>query len=303
MRIFSVLNALTIAGAALIGVNAQAAVDPSLLDLTPPDAKALYGVQVQQALASPFGQFAFAHMPDHGAALLQLAAATGFDVRRDLRELLLVSSTGGGAWSDGLVLARGTFQPAKFIDLARMVGATAGDYQGFTIMTPATGGRAFTFLDSSTVAIGNEAILRGIIDQRNSHTASGSPLGQKAQTASASADAWFATVTPLTDLVPGKLGPVPSGFIQAVIESSIGVQFTASGATLSAEALTHSSDEASALAGVFRFVAGMVKGPQAALLQSAQFTTNGPATRITLSVSEPDLEQAFPAAPRPRAAR
>jgi len=282
---------------------ASAAVDPALLDLVTPGAKVLYGLQVQQALASPFGQFALARMPDRGTALLQLANATGFDVRRDLQEILLVS-TGAGKWSNGLILARGTFQPGKFTELARAIGAKTTDYRGFTLVTPAEpGAPAFTFLDSSTLAMGNRTDVEGVIDRSSSHTKLNGPLARKAQAASGTGDIWFATVTPLVELVRPGTGPFPAGFLQAVIESSAGLQFRSDGVLVSAEALTHSPEEAAGLAGVFKFVAGMLKGPQAAFLQSAQFTASGSATRITLSVAEQDLERAFPSPAQRRATR
>ena len=300
MRIFS---ALTPALVILASTTASAAVDPALLDLVMPEAKVLYGIQVQQALASPFGQFALSRLPDHGKGLLQLAVATGFDLRRDLQEILLASSAGKGKWPDGIILARGSFEPAKFADLARTVGAKTADYRGFTLITPpGSGGSSFSFLDSSTLAIGSPTEVQGVIDRRASPGAS-TALARKAQAASGTGDAWFATVTPLAQLAPASTGPLPAGFVQAVIESSAGLQFNASGVTLSAEALTHSAEEAAALAGVFKFIAGMVKGPPAVFLQSAQFTTSGPATRLTLSVAEQDLERAIPASPQSRAAR
>lgn len=284
--------------------TAGAAVDPALLDLVMPDAKVLFGMQLQQALASPFGQFALARIPDHGTALLQVAAATGFDLRRDLQEILLARSTGTGKWSDSVILARGTFQPAKFAGLARAAGAKITDYHGFTLVRPADrDARAFTFLDSSTVVIGSQTDVEGTIDRRGSRNALNSSLAAKAQAASGTGDAWFATVTPLADLLPTGTNAVPAGFIRSVIESSAGLRFTAGGLTLSAEALTHSPEEAAGLAGVFQFVAGLVKSPQAAFLQSAQFSTSGSTTRITLSVAEQDLERAFPSPAQRRAAR
>ena len=42
----------------LLAAATQAAVDPALLNLAPPEAKVLYGIQIQATLASPFGQFA-----------------------------------------------------------------------------------------------------------------------------------------------------------------------------------------------------------------------------------------------------
>ena len=66
------------------------AVDPALLDLTPPGTKALMGVNVDQALQSSFGQFALGKFPqDLGMA--QFMTATGFDFRRDLHEILVAN--------------------------------------------------------------------------------------------------------------------------------------------------------------------------------------------------------------------
>ena len=67
-----------------------AAVDPALLDLTPPNTKILTGVNVDQALQSTFGQFALSKLPQT-QGMMQFMAATGFDFRRDLRELLIAT--------------------------------------------------------------------------------------------------------------------------------------------------------------------------------------------------------------------
>ena len=117
-----------------------------------PDAKVLCGVQVQQTLASPFGQYAITRLLGNDA-MTRLAAATGFEMQRDLHEILVVSSTPGspGDGADALVLARGTFAPDKFIALATVTGATVSDYHGVSVIMPQErGARAFAFLDSST---------------------------------------------------------------------------------------------------------------------------------------------------------
>ena len=106
-----------------LAATTQAAVDPALLNLAPPEAKVLYGIQVQATLASPFGQFALSHLPTN--AVTRFAAATGFEVQRDLQEVVVASSSSDG--SDVLILARGTFPSDKFIALASVSGAAVYD--------------------------------------------------------------------------------------------------------------------------------------------------------------------------------
>src|ERR1700730_18655363 len=94
--------------ALLICATAEASVDPNLMGLVMPDAKVLYGIQVQQTLASPFGQYAISHLPQSDA-MKRFQSATGFDLERDLREILVASSTTGNLsnGSDALVPASG----------------------------------------------------------------------------------------------------------------------------------------------------------------------------------------------------
>ena len=286
----------------LVSATAGAAVDPALLDLVPPRTQVLYGIQVQQTLSSPFGQFVLSRMPDNRAALLKFAAATGFDLQRDLREVLLAGSARPGNVDDGVVLARGTFQIDKLMTLVGIIHAKSRNYNGVPLVT-AMEPRAPTIaiLDSATLAVGSEPAVKAVIDRRAAQLTFSGPLADKARAASMNADAWVATVTPLAALIPAN--QVSATFVQAVIETSAGLRFDAGGATLSAEALTHSANEAEGLTAVLKFVAGMVKGPQAAALQGAQFATSGPVTRITLTIAEQDLEHAFPSPPQGRAAR
>ena len=292
----------------LISATAGAAVDPALLNLAMPDAKMMFGVQVQQTLASPFGQYAITRLLGNDA-MTRFAATTGFEMQRDLQEVLAASSTPGspGDGSDVLVLARGTFAADKFIALAKLTGATVYEYHGASVILPqARGARAFAFLDSSIMAVGNEQALRDAIDRRASQTVFSGPLLQKARDASSTSDAWFATITPLTDLIPttpsgGALNPAM--LLQSVIETWAALRFDTSGVTVYAEALTHSDAEAQGLAGILKLAAGMLKGTPAAALQNAQVTSRGSVTRITLTVGEQDLERSFKSAGPGRAAR
>src|SRR6185369_6789402 len=83
-------HAIVPALALLLSATAGAAVDPNLLGLVMPKARVLYGVHVQQTLASPFGQYAIAHLPQNDA-MLRFQAATVFELQRDQREILVAS--------------------------------------------------------------------------------------------------------------------------------------------------------------------------------------------------------------------
>ncbi len=291
-----------------VSATACAAVDPHLLELVMPEAKVLYGIQIQQTLASPFGQFAISHLPQSDA-LLRFEAATGFEVQRDLREVLVASSASGslGDGSDALVLASGAFAPDKVLALANVIGANISDYRGIQMITPPQqhDARVFAFLDASTIVVGSEQVVRGVIERHALQANFSGSLFQKAIDASATHDAWFATVAPLTDLIPaGSTGGFnPTALLQSVIESWVGAHFDVNGVTLSAEALTHSDAEAQGLAGMVKLVSGMVKGTPAAMLQNAQVSASGPVMRVILTVPEQDLERTFPRSAPRRAAR
>src|SRR5437899_7055264 len=97
--------------------GALSAADPQLLNLVMPDAKVVAGVNVEQAKGTQFGQYILNQMQTNDASLQQLVALTGFDPRRDVRELL-VSSDGTPQGHTGLALARGNFDVAKITGVA-----------------------------------------------------------------------------------------------------------------------------------------------------------------------------------------
>src|SRR5215831_10755875 len=84
------------------------AADPQLLNLVMPDAKVLAGVNVEQAKGTQFGQYVLNQLQTTDADMQKLIAATGFDPRRDVREVL-VASDGAPQSKKGLALARGNF--------------------------------------------------------------------------------------------------------------------------------------------------------------------------------------------------
>lgn len=283
--------------------TANAAVNPALLALMPPDSSFLFGMQVKGVLASPFGQYAVGQLPPNNG-MVMFAAATGFDYQHDLQEILGASN--GAGTRPTLIVALGTFQPDRFLALASVTGAKTTDYNGVQIITPPKTAAALAFLDSSTLAIGSTATVEAAIDRYMNHVQFGGPLADKATAASATSDAWFATVTPVSQfLPPNSTGmPVPPNVLQQVREVAAGVRFNDQGMIAAGEFTTPSSQQAHTLQGVLQFVAAMMQSktmPNAAaaqaasILSAAQFSVNGTALDITVPIPEQMLEQMYSA--------
>src|SRR5262245_49300492 len=144
----NVLSATLLAGFA--GVLSASAADPQLLSLVMPDAKVLAGVNVEQAKGTQFGQYILNQIQSHDAEMQKLIAATGFDPRRDVREVL-VASNGSAQSQTGLALARGNFDVAKITATATAHGVSTESYSGVTILQDQKSKHpgAIAFLDST----------------------------------------------------------------------------------------------------------------------------------------------------------
>lgn len=288
-----------------------AASDPGLLGLVMPDAKIVTGIQVSQSQASPFGQYILSQMkPDPNFD--KLAAAIGFDPRRDLRELVAASPSVDStdpAHRAGLILGRGTFQPAKIATAATLAGAATSAYKGFEILANTGAGKngGIVFLDASTIAIGDIGSLKAVIDRRAAGTQFSGPLAEQAREISKADDAWFVSGAP-SSFLAGKLpaaggngaGFNPANVLQTVVQTAGGAKFNAAGITLSLEALTRSPQDAQSLSDVLRFVLSLVQmnrngnpaaGKAASIADSATFSASGPLLRLSVTLPEQQVEQ------------
>ncbi|MDP2999512.1 MAG: hypothetical protein Q8N47_18630, partial [Bryobacterales bacterium] len=145
----------------------MAAVDPALMKLVPPDATVVAGVNVEQARITPFGQFVLKQMPLDDEGFRKMMEATGFDPRRDLREILVASKGGQPSRHiQGIVMATGSFDPARILAAAKVAGVTATDYAGVEILSSKespNGG--FAFLDRSLAIAGETEQVKAAIDR------------------------------------------------------------------------------------------------------------------------------------------
>jgi hypothetical protein len=291
-----------IAAAGLLAGSLFAA-DPGLLDLAMADARVMAGINVEQARTSPFGQYVLARMQEHESELLRLAEATGFDPRRDLREVLL-ASTGEPGSHTGVVLARGVFDPGRIVEAARSQGKTIDTYRGVAVIRGGEGKHgSLAFPDSTLAVAGDDASVRAAIDRKGEPSAIGADLAVQVSQLSTTQDAWFVSLVPPNQLRPHPAeagGPPPGAFgtLSKVQQASGGVKLGAN-MVLSARAVSQTEKDAAALADVVKMLADLAQmnAPQgqpaaaAALLQNLAVTAEGAVTTLSLSIPEQQLEQ------------
>jgi hypothetical protein len=280
----------------------SAAVDPGLLDLVPPDTKVLIGVQVEQALQSSFGQFVMTRFQQNDA-MMQFIAATGFDFRHDMREILIAGDGNiSGGRGSSVVFIRGRFQPGKIMSLAALSGATSLNYSGIAILSAPGSGPANSgaFLDPDTLIFGPESVLKKAVDQHANSAHFSGALAKKAIDASGNYDMWVATTAPLASMAPANVGGVPAALFSSITEASAGVRFDSNGAAITSEAITGSAQDAQTIAGMAQLILTMAQSSKsteaqtgAALLKGARVSADGNTVRMTLSIPEQQLEQMF----------
>ena len=292
-----ILNAAALAG---LCAGLLPGADPQLLSLAMPDAKVLAGINVDQAKITPFGRYILSQIEAQGAQhLQQIATLTGFDPTRDLTELL-VASNGVPGSKTGLVLARGSFNPAQIQGAAQAGGGTTVAYNGVTLVLDPKQANAVAFLDSTLAVAGDVASVKAAIDRQRTPAAVDATVKDSVNQWSGSEDAWAVAAAPFELVRPNPTNPqnaAVQNVIQNIQQASGGVKF---GDTIvfSAQAEADTAANANALAAVVQFLANMVplQAPQtnpqlAAILGSLSVTASGNSVSLSLKVTEQQAEQ------------
>jgi hypothetical protein len=269
------------------------AADAGLLSLAMPDARAMGGINVEQVRLSPFGQYLMAQIVEQDVGLQALINATGFDPRRDLREILVVWNSEAGGKS-GVMMARGTFDVARIVEAALSQGQKVEAYKGVEIVGDPKG--ALAFVDSTLVVSGPGVSLRAAIDRRSAAVGIGADLAAQVNQLSTTEDAWFVTLVPPAHLQ--EMGAT----LNKVQQGSGGVKFGAN-VVLTAQTISQTDKDAAALAETVKMLAGMAQmsAPKgwaasgAALLQNMSVAAAGANTTLSLSVPEQQVEQVLKA--------
>jgi hypothetical protein len=294
----------------IAAVAASAATDPALLGLLMPDATVVSGIHVDNSKASRFGRYVLSQMQADDPGFRKFVADTGFDPRRDLSEIVLATS-GKGDTQRILVVGKGVFNPGAITNTARNAGAELVTYKGFDLLMHQQGNMpgAIAFLDAGTAVMGHVDAVKAAIDRSQAgETGLPAAVMTKVQELSAANDAWFMTTGPVTSFFDGKMADpnldtaMKGNLLQAVLQANGGVKFGTDTVRISGEALTRSDKDASALADVIRFIAGLVqlnkdKDPQAqkiaTLLDTLQLTTEASTMKVSLTIPENLIEQLF----------
>lgn len=303
------MNARTLTTASLLAgfivILPAAAVDTGLLNLVMPDAKVLAGVNVDQAKNSPFGQYVLSQVQTQNQDLKKLEALTGFDPTRDVRELLVASSTAGGTDHTGLFLARGTFNPGLIAAAATAHDAVTESYNGVTIIEDPKKMHGLAFPDASLAIVGDIANVKAAIDRQKSPTGSlpASIVAQVNQW-SGSQDAWGISAVPLSTLHPPATAPKMPGVnpqnaaFQNIQSAAGGVKFGAL-VVVTGQVQAATAQDAQQLADTVKLLANLAQMQAAnepiaaALAQSLTVSTSGATVNASVSVPLDQLEQAL----------
>lgn len=284
-------------------VSLLSAADPPLINLLAPGTQVVGGINVDQALSSPFGQFLLAQLPANEPGLTKLMTTTGFDPRHDLQQILI----GGDGQQHGLVLAQGTFDPARiFTAIQAAGGQTIETYNGVQILTGTKSSHphGLAFLGASIAIAGDLTSVQGAIDRSSAtSTAINATLASQAAQLSTAYDAWSVSILPLSTLANkfgsgGNLNDIlNSALLKTIQQTDGGVKF-ADNIQVYGQAVSNSSQNATALADVVRFLVNMVQvnasssGSSAitALLQNLSVQADGNNVDLSLTISEQQLE-------------
>jgi len=269
------------------------AADPQLLNLVMPDAKVLAGVNVEQAKGTQFGQYVLNQLQTHDSEMQKLIAATCFDPRRDVREVL-VASDGAPQSKRGLALARGNFDIDRITKAATShKEVTTEIYSNITILEDAKGLNGIAFLDSTRVVAGDTGSVKGAIARMSSPQPLPAALLVKINQWSSSQDAWGISVVPPASLVPSVKDTQPNPIMTAaqnVQQSAGGVKFGAD-VVFNGEAICDTAQNATTLGDLVKFMLNLAQmqsgqNPQAQqLIKSVKVTPNG--NMLTVSASLP----------------
>ena len=295
--------------AGLFWVSSALGADAGLLNLVMPEAKVIAGMDVARAKSSPFGQLFMKNMNLRDEDLVRFLALTGFDPARDVTEVVIASvDTNTSAGANSILLVRGNFDGARLrAALVRNGLSVLQVVTGVEMLAKKGEKGAVAFVDASLAVAGEAAAVNAALERRAGGMGLPAATYAKAQDMSRQNDVWMVTSLPVAQLAekmpenaPGQLNGMMKGdMFRSVEQASMGVKFAATMLHLTMEAAVRSDKDATAMADVARFLAGMVQlnrdKPEvaglAAALDSMQLTTKARNVRLTMSMPQAEIEK------------
>jgi hypothetical protein len=151
---------------------------PAELSYVPADATIVAYANVGEIMASDLRQRLKAAMPEEQGQR-EFQQATGIDIERDIQYIVAAVTSAAPSNANGLVVARGNFNPTQLETLAREHGGVVEEYKGKRLVTVSqvkietpNGPEvhrpghvmSLAFLEPGLVAIGSESAIKSSID-------------------------------------------------------------------------------------------------------------------------------------------
>lgn len=303
--------------AAVLAAAGTALAQPSLQDLAMPDARVLFGANLERLRETKLAGILWSRISGwypQQAARLQ---AAGFDPLRDLSEVL-VAAPAGLSRQHALLLARGALSQADLSSLYAADGAHREAFAGGEIITWEKQKEAFALalLGDGLIIAGAPSSVRGAIARRAGPQAP-AELRRKAARLSAQYDAWGVSIVPVAEMLAQTpqselTGLLRGGVLEAVEQVSGGLRAGAE-LDLTLNSVSRTGQDAARLADALRFFATLAQSrrPGAPPLIK-DLSVDGRTMSLSLAMAESELEgllrvagfgrRANPAPPKPEEA-
>ena len=299
----------------LAAVSAMAA-DTALLNLIMADARFVAGIDIDRAKAYPLGKKVMEELDKKDSDIGKMVAATGFDPRRDLREVIMASNDLNSKKGPGLVLMRGAFDASKIKAFINVTGAgKIENFNGVELFSaPNQENMSAAIVDPSLVLFGTSETVKAAVQRKGAATAALSAEAiARIRAMSQSNDIWMVSSMPIAEMTKampstgapsagGGMGGMMNGdFLKGIQQAAFGARFMSEAIELTAEAVSLNEKDATALADVVRFVSTMVQmnrdKPEmkgiATALDAMKLTTDAKTTRLQIALPMNDMEKMF----------
>jgi len=222
-------------------------VDNVLAQMVPDNSVTLVGMRMEQLKSTPLFQKLIAQ--EKLPQLDDFARESGFDPRRDVRDLLLANNG-----KQTVLLARGTFHPTLPAALKKV------NYHGFVIVSNGKDA-GFCLLDGTLAAAGPLPVLQAALDQyKSGNRNNASALISRARTIAENYQVWGVTAgigNFLSDNMPPAAGAVDFGRLFRSLQNTLFEADLRNGLKSIAEGYCASAQDAKALADATRGMVGM----------------------------------------------
>lgn len=306
MRLQSVVLSL------LLSASAAFSADSALLNLVMPEARMVAGIDVERARNSYLGKKLLEQMDTKDSDFGKFVAMTGFDPRRDLREVIMATPD-ANTKNSPLILVRGVFDQSRINGFLKVAGvATSENLGGIDFYTKANSKEdmGFALIDSSLALAGSKDMVRAALKRRaGAGSAMTAGTYAKVQSLSRANDIWMVTSIPVAELsnaVPGGAPGPAAGMMggdafKGIEQAAMGVRFGGETMDLTAETISKTEKDATGIADIVRFLSTMVQmnrdKPEvkafATALDAMKLTTDARTTTLMISLPIAEMDKMF----------